>query len=168
MMWNVDDELEDVKCMIPDRCYARSYAQMIEYCKKNGQFDASTMGNVANVGLMAQKAEEYGSHPNTFELEKAGTVRVVDSKGDLIFAHEVEEGDIWRMCQTKDAPIQDWVKLGVSRARATGSPAVFWLDKDRGHDASIIEKVAQYLPQHDTAGLDLPIMKPADAMQFSM
>ena len=167
-MWNKDDALEDVVCMIPDRCYAPFYKTVLDDCKKNGQFDVSTMGNVPNVGLMAQKAEEYGSHDKTFEISTQGEMRVVDSSGKQIFSHSVNEGDIWRMAQTKDAPIRDWVRLAVSRARATGSPAVFWLDKNRAHDASLLSLVDQYLPEHDTSGLDIHVMKPTEAVQFSM
>ncbi len=167
-MWNKDDALEDVVCMIPDRSYAPFYKTVLEDCKKNGQFDVSTMGNVPNVGLMAQKAEEYGSHDKTFEIATGGTMRVVDGNGKEVFTHAVNEGDIWRMAQTKDAPIKDWVRLAVSRARATGSPAVFWLDANRAHDASLMSLVDKYLPEHDTSGLDIHIMKPVDAVQFSM
>merc|ERR1712151_173219 len=150
-MWNKDNKLEDTKALIPDRCYAGIYQAIIEFCKKNGQFDVATMGNVSNVGLMAQKAEEYGSHDKTFEVSKPGKI-VVTNEGDdsVIFEHEVEEGDIWRMCQTKDAPIKDWVKLAVSRASATGAKAVFWLDADRAHDANLISLVNEYLKLHDT------------------
>lgn len=167
-MWNKDDALEDVVCMVPDRSYAPFYKTVLEDCKKNGQFDVSTMGNVPNVGLMAQKAEEYGSHDKTFEIATGGTMRVVDGNGKEIFTHAVNEGDIWRMAQTKDAPIKDWVRLAVSRARATGSPAVFWLDANRAHDASLMSLVDKYLPEHDTSGLDIHVMKPVDAVQFSM
>jgi len=168
-MWNKDDALEDVKCIIPDRCYATMYQAVLEFCRKNGQFDVSTMGNVPNVGLMAQKAEEYGSHDKTFEIPEDGTIRVVDNaSGEVYLDHEVGKGDIWRMCQTKDAPIKDWVRLAVSRARATGNPAIFWLDAKRGHDKSLIEKVNKYLPEHDTKGLDISIMPPVDAVNKSM
>jgi isocitrate dehydrogenase len=166
-MWNKDDKLESTKAVIPDRTYARIYETIIEDCKKHGQFDQATMGNVANVGLMAQKAEEYGSHDKTFEVPADGFVRVVDSNGNQIFEHTVEKGDIWRMCQTKDEPIKDWVKLAVTRARATGSPAVFWLDQNRAHDANLIKKVNKYLLEHDTKGLEISIMTPEKAMQFS-
>lgn len=167
-MWNKDDKLQETACIIPDRCYAGIYKAMVEDCRANGQFDASTMGNVSNVGLMAQKAEEYGSHDKTFEIPRAGTVRVVDAAtGAEVFNHHVSTGDIWRMCQTKDAPIKDWVKLAVSRARATGSPAIFWLNKDRAHDSVIIDKVNTYLKEHDTNGLDISIMPPNDAMTVS-
>jgi len=164
-MWNKDDQLEDTKLLIPDRSYARFYAAVIEDCKVNGQFDVASMGNVANVGLMAQKAEEYGSHDKTFEVPEAGTMRVVDASGAVLFEHQVAPGDIWRMCQTKDAPIKDWVRLAVSRARATGDPALFWLDEKRGHDASIIAKVNEYLPLHDTSGLEIEILPPVDAVK---
>jgi len=167
-MWNKDDKLQETACIIPDRCYAGIYKAMVEDCRANGQFDASTMGNVSNVGLMAQKAEEYGSHDKTFEIPRAGTVRVVNAaSGAEVFSHNVSTGDIWRMCQTKDAPIKDWVKLAVSRARATGSPAIFWLNKQRAHDSVIIEKVNTYLKDHDTSGLDISIMPPNDAMTVS-
>merc|ERR1719424_1888100 len=159
-----DSHLEPTKAMIPDRCYAGVFREAVEFCKKNGAFNVSTMGTVPNVGLMAQKAEEYGSHDKTFEIKKKGTVRVVNSiTGKVLIQHDVEEGDIWRMCQTKDIPIQDWVKLAVTRARDSGAKAVFWLDPARGHDAVMIAKVKQYLPQHDTTGLDIEIMKPQEA-----
>lgn len=167
-MWNKDDELQDCIAMVPDRSYATMYGEILEDAKRNGQFDPATMGNVANVGLMAQKAEEYGSHDKTFEAPADGAIRVVDSSGAIVLEQTVEVGDIFRMCQVKDAPIQNWVKLAVTRARATGSPAIFWLDESRGHDAEIIEKVKQYLPDHDTSGLDIRIMKPVDAMRFSL
>jgi isocitrate dehydrogenase len=162
-MWGPDGKLHDTKAIIPDRCYAGVYQQTIEFCKENGAFDPATMGNVANVGLMAKKAEEYGSHDKTFEIPHDGTVRVFDDTGHLLLEHEVERGDIWRMCQTKDVAIRDWVKLAVSRARATGSPAIFWLNKDRAHDAILIEKVERYLADHDTEGLDIRIMTPEEA-----
>jgi isocitrate dehydrogenase len=167
-MWNKDDQLQDCIAMVPDRCYATMYAEILEDAKRNGQFDPATMGNVANVGLMAQKAEEYGSHDKTFEAPADGTIRVVDASGATVLEQSVEVGDIFRMCQVKDAPIQNWVKLAVSRARATGSPAIFWLNEERGHDAEIIKKVNAYLPDHDTDGLDIRIMKPVDAMKFSL
>jgi len=167
-MWNKDDQLQDCIAMVPDRSYATMYAEILEDAKRNGQFDPSTMGDVANVGLMAQKAEEYGSHDKTFEAPADGTIRVVDASGAAILEQTVETGDIFRMCQVKDAPIQNWVMLAVSRARATGSPAIFWLDERRGHDAAIIKKVNTYLPDHDTSGLDIRIMKPVDAMSFSL
>ncbi len=167
-MWNWDDELQDTVAMVPDRCYATMYQAIIEDCRAHGQFDPSTMGGVSNVGLMAQKAEEYGSHDKTFFAPSAGTFRVVDAAGTVLMEQPAEPGDIYRSCQTKDAPIRDWVKLAVTRARASGTPAVFWLDERRGHDAQIIAKVKQYLPEHDTDGLDLHIMKPVDAMKFSL
>ncbi len=167
-MWGTDGQLHDMKAMIPDRCYAGIYQETIDFCKKNGAFDVATMGNVSNVGLMAQKAEEYGSHDKTFEISSAGIVKVLDEKGNILMEHKVEEGDIWRMCQTKDLPIKDWVKLGVSRAKATGNPAIFWLDKNRAHDASIIAKVNAYLPDHDTSGLEIKIMSPEEAIIYSL
>lgn len=167
-MWNKADELQDTVAVIPDRCYATIYQVVIEDCQKNGQFDASTMGSVSNVGLMAQKAEEYGSHDKTFVAPGNGTIRIVDSEGKTLLEQSVEKGDIFRACQTKDEPIRDWVKLGVTRARATGTPAVFWLDEDRGHDAQIIQKVKTYLADHDTTGLEIKILRPQDAMKFSL
>ena len=167
-MWNAAGELEDAKAVIPDRSYAGVYQAVIDDCIANGAFDPSTMGSVPNVGLMARKAEEYGSHDKTFEIAAAGTVRVVRPDGDVLISHEVETGDIWRMCQTKDAPIRDWVKLAVSRARDSGSPAVFWLDANRAHDANLIRKVETYLADHDTEGLDFRILAPADACRFSL
>jgi len=166
-MWGPDGKLHDMKAIIPDRCYAGVYQETINFCKESGAFDVTTMGNVANVGLMAQKAEEYGSHDKTFEIPEAGTVRVVDASDKTVLEHAVEQGDIWRMCQTKDAPIRDWVKLAVNRARATGSPAIFWLDKQRAHDANLIEKVNQYLPEYDTAGLDIQILSPVEATRLT-
>ncbi len=167
-MWGRDGKLHDTKAMIPDRCYARVYQAVIEDCKKHGAFDPKTMGSVPNVGLMAQKAEEYGSHDKTFEIAAKGKVRAVDASGNVLLEQAVEQGDIFRMCQVKDAPIQDWVKLAVSRARLSNTPAVFWLDKNRAHDAQIIKKVEQYLKDHDTSGLDLRIMAPQDAVRFSL
>ena len=167
-MWNNDDELQDTIAMVPDRSYATMYQAVIEDCRKHGQFDPSTMGNVANVGLMAQKAEEYGSHDKTFTAPADGIIRVVDTDGTALLEQTVETGDIFRMCQAKDEPIRDWVKLAVTRARATGTPTVFWLDENRGHDAQIIAKVNRYLPEHDTAGLEISIMTPVDAMNFSL
>src|SRR5674476_298253 len=167
-MWGVDGKLHDTKAMIPDRCYARIYQVVIEDCKKHGAFDPKTMGSVPNVGLMAQQAEEYGSHDKTFQMAGCGTVRVVDAAGHTLLAQQVEEGDIFRMCQVKDAPVQDWVKLAVARVRATGAPAVFWLDKNRAHDAQIIQKVKLYLKDHDTNGMDIRIMTPEDAIQLSI
>jgi isocitrate dehydrogenase len=167
-MWNAAGELQDCKAVIPDSSYAGIYQAMIDDCKANGQFDPATMGSVPNVGLMAQKAEEYGSHDKTFEIASDGTVRVVDSAGVTIAEHVVEAGDIWRACQTKDAAIRDWVRLTVSRARATGAPAIFWLDPTRAHDAQLIRKVEQYLADHDTTGLEIDVLAPADAMRFSL
>ena len=167
-MWNNDDALQDTIAMIPDRSYATMYREIIEDCKVHGQFDPSTMGSVSNVGLMAQKAEEYGSHDKTFEIASAGRVQVLDSAGQVLLEQPVESGDIFRMCQAKDAPIQDWVKLAVTRAQASGSPTIFWLDDGRGHDREIITKVETYLKQHDTSGLDIQILKPIDAMNFSL
>ena len=166
-MWGADGQLHDTKAMIPDRCYARMYQAAISFCQEHGAFDVTTMGNVSNVGLMAQKAEEYGSHDKTFEIPADGTVRVVDAAGTTLMEHAVETGDIWRMCQTKDLPVRDWVKLAVSRARATGSPAVFWLDSDRAHDANLIAKVETYLADHDTTELDIRILPPVEAMRFT-
>ena len=167
-MWNKEDALEDTVAMIPDRCYATVYQVVIEDCQKHGQFDPATMGSVSNVGLMAQKAEEYGSHDKTFTAPANGIIRIVDAGGRTLLEQSVERGDIFRACQTKDEAIRDWVKLGVTRARATGAPAVFWLDPDRGHDAQIIQKVKAYLPEHDITGLEIKIMKPVDAMKFSL
>ncbi|KGY07710.1 NADP-dependent isocitrate dehydrogenase [Vibrio sinaloensis] len=167
-MWGPDGKQKDTKAMIPDRSYAGIYQAVIDFCKENGAFDPTTMGSVPNVGLMAQKAEEYGSHDKTFILDAAGTVRVVDASGAVLLEQSVEEGDIFRMCQVKDAPIQDWVKLAVTRARATGVPAVFWLDENRAHDAQLIKKVNAYLPQHDTSGLEIKILAPLEACQFSL
>jgi len=167
-MWGPDGKLHDTKCVIPDASYAPVYHEVVEFCKKHGAFDPRTMGSIPNVGLMAQAAEEYGSHDKTFKVPGNGTMRVVDASGKTLLEHKVEEGDIWRMCQVKDAPIQDWVKLAVNRARATGVPAVFWLDKNRAHDAELIKKVNQYLPYHDTKGLDIRIMSPAEATRFSL
>jgi isocitrate dehydrogenase len=167
-MWNLDDALQDTIAMIPDRSYATMYYEIIEDCKVNGQFDPSKMGSVSNVGLMAQKAEEYGSHDKTFEVSGSGLVRVVDASGNTLMEQPVEAGDIFRMCQAKDAPIQDWVKLAVSRARASKTPAIFWLDDKRGHDAEIIKKVHLYLKDHDLSGVDIQILKPVDAMKFSL
>jgi isocitrate dehydrogenase len=167
-MWGADNKLHDTIAMVPDRCYATIYQEVIEDCRKHGAFDPATMGSVSNVGLMAQKAEEYGSHDKTFEAPADGTIRIIDDSGAVLLEQTVEKGDIFRSCQTKDAPIQDWVKLAVTRAKATGTPAIFWLDENRGHDARIIAKVKQYLPNHDTAGLDIRIMQPVDAMRFSL
>ena len=167
-MWGADGKLHDTKFVIPDSSYAGVYREVIEFCKKNGAFDPTTMGTVPNVGLMAQKAEEYGSHDKTFQIPGDGKVRVVSSSGEIMLEHNVEEGDIWRMCQVKDLPIQDWVKLAVSRAKATGSPAVFWLDKNRAHDAQLIEKINRYLKDHDTKDLEIHIMTPVEATRFSV
>jgi isocitrate dehydrogenase len=167
-MWNRDDQLQDCVAMVPDRCYATMYAEILEDAKRNGQFDPATMGNVSNVGLMAQKAEEYGSHDKTFESPSAGTIRVVDASGATLLEQKVDKGDIFRMCQVKDAPIRNWVKLAVSRARATGSLTLFWLDEERAHDAQIIEKVKACLAEHDTAGLDIRILKPVEAMRLTL
>ena len=167
-MWGTDGQLHDTKAVIPDRCYATIYQAVIEDCKANGAFDPTTMGSVPNVGLMAKKAEEYGSHDKTFQIKTNGVVRVTDSKGALLLEQSVEAGDIFRMCQTKDAPIQDWVKLAVNRARASSTPAIFWLDPMRAHDGVVIEKVQAYLKDHDTSGLDIRIMSPVDAMKFTL
>lgn len=166
-MWNLNDELQDTVAMIPDRCYATIYQAIIEDCQKNGQFDPATMGHVSNVGLMAQKAEEYGSHDKTFMAPGKGKIRIVDASGATLLEQSVEKDDIFRACQTKDLPIRDWVKLAVTRAKASGTPAIFWLDENRGHDAQIIKKVNTYLKDHNTAGLDIRIMKPVEAMKFS-
>ena len=167
-MWNKEGKAQDTKAVIPDRSYAGIYQETIEFCKKNGAFDPATMGSVPNVGLMAQKAEEYGSHDKTFEIPSDGAVKVVSTSGEVFIQHEVHKGDIWRMCQTKDAPIQDWVKLAVNRARATGIPAVFWLDKNRAHDSELVKKVEQYLLNHDTSGLEIHIMSPVEATRFTL
>ncbi len=167
-MWGTDGKLHDTKAMIPDRCYARIYQVVIDDCKKHGAFDPKTMGSVPNVGLMAQQAEEYGSHNKTFESAADGKIRAVDASGNTLLEQDVEQGDIFRMCQAKDAPIQDWVKLAVTRARLSNAPAVFWLDKNRAHDAQIIRKVERYLKDHDTSGLDIRVMTPEEAIQFSL
>ncbi|MDY8138301.1 NADP-dependent isocitrate dehydrogenase [Aquimarina sp. 2201CG5-10] len=167
-MWDAEGKTQDTKAVIPDSSYAGIYQETIDFCKKHGAFDPTTMGTVPNVGLMAKKAEEYGSHDKTFEIKGNGTVKVIDASGNVLIEHTVEEGDIWRMCQTKDAPIRDWVKLAVSRARATNVPAIFWLDKNRAHDASLITKVEKYLPEHDTDGLDIRILSPIEATRFSL
>ena len=168
-MWNAEGKSQDTKAVIPDSSYAGIYSATIDFCKKHGAFDPTTMGTVPNVGLMAQKAEEYGSHDKTFEIQESGIVKVIDLKTEeTLIQHKVETGDIWRMCQVKDAPIQDWVKLAVSRARATKLPAVFWLDRDRAHDAELIKKVNAYLPDYDTSGLDIKIMSPLDATTFTL
>ena len=167
-MWNRDGKLQETLAMVPDRCYSRMYQAVVEDCKKNGAYDPATMGSVPNVGLMAQKAEEYGSHPTTFVIPQDGTVRVVNAAGQTLIEHKVAAGDIWRMSRVKDIPIQDWVKLAVNRARATGAPAVFWLDKERAHDANVIAKVERYLKDHDTQGLEIKILSPVDAMKYSV
>lgn len=167
-MWGPDGKLQDTKAMIPDRCYAGIYQEVFAFCQQHGAFDVTTMGNVSNVGLMAQKAEEYGSHDKTFEIPESGVVRVIDSTGNVLLENKVEQGDIWRMCQTKDLPIQDWVKLAINRARATGQPAIFWLDKKRAHDSNLIAIVEGYLKNHDTDGLDIQIMSPVDAIRYTL
>jgi isocitrate dehydrogenase len=167
-MWNAAGDLQDCKAVIPDSSYAGVYQAVIEDCQKHGAYDPSTMGSVPNVGLMAQKAEEYGSHDKTFEVASDGSMRVVDADGKLLMEHAVEAGDVWRACQVKDAPVRDWVKLAVTRARATGVPAVFWLDANRGHDAELIRKVEAYLPEHDTKGLEIKVLSPVDATTFSL
>lgn len=167
-MWNSDDQLQDTIAMVPDRSYATTYQAIVEDCQQHGQFDPSTMGSVSNVGLMARKAEEYGSHDKTFIAPGSGTIRVVEETGETILGQPVETGDIFRMCQTKDEPVRDWIKLAIARAKASGAPAVFWLDSGRAHDASIITKVNAYLPEHDITGLDIRILKPLDAMVFSL
>jgi isocitrate dehydrogenase len=165
-MWNADGEQQDAKAVIPDSSYAALYAETIDFCRENGAFDPATMGTTPNVGLMAQKAEEYGSHDKTFEIARAGTVRVISSAGETLIEHDVEPGDIWRACQTKDAPIRDWVNLAVERARETGAPAVFWLDETRAHDAEVLKKVRAYMP--DTEGLEIAIMPVAEATRFTL
>jgi isocitrate dehydrogenase len=167
-MWGADGALHDTKAVIPDRCYADVYQAVIDDCRQHGPFDPVTMGSVPNVGLMAQAAEEYGSHDKTFQIPASGAVRVIDAAGKVLLEQAVEAGDIWRMCQTKDAPVQDWVKLAVNRARATNTPTVFWLDAARAHDAQIIKKVERYLKDHDTSGLDIRILTPIEATRFSL
>jgi isocitrate dehydrogenase len=167
-MWNADGELQDCKATIPDSSYAGVYSAVVQDVQANGQFDRTTMGSVPNVGLMAQKAEEYGSHDKTFEIAADGIVRVVDSEGKTLLEHEVEAGDIWRACQAKDIAIRDWVKLAVTRARATGAPAVFWLDSERAHDRELIKKVEVYLGDHDLDGLEIKILPPVAAVRFSL
>ncbi|QYJ84862.1 NADP-dependent isocitrate dehydrogenase [Shewanella mesophila] len=167
-MWGPDGKLKDTKALIPDRCYAGVYQETIQFCKENGAFDPTTMGSVPNVGLMAQKAEEYGSHDKTFEIVADGVVNVIDANGNALLSHAVEAGDVWRMCQVKDAPIRDWVKLAVNRSRLSSTPAVFWLDAERAHDAQLITKVNQYLLEHDTDGLELHIMSPVEATRFTL
>jgi len=167
-MWNKEGKQQDTKAVIPDSSYAGLYQETIDFCKKNGAFDPTTMGTVPNVGLMAQKAEEYGSHDKTFEIPTNGTVDVIDANGTVLISHEVEQGDIWRMCQTKDAPVKDWVKLAVTRARASQTPAIFWLGKERAHDAEIIKKVEKYLQDHNTDGLDIQILSQVDATKYTL
>ena len=167
-MWNAEGKQQDTKAIIPDSSYAGVYIATIDFCKKHGAFDPTTMGTVPNVGLMAQKAEEYGSHDKTFEITSNGKVEVIDESGSVLTSHNVEAGDIWRMCQVKDTPIQDWIKLAVTRARASQTPAVFWLDKNRAHDAELIKKVNQYLPNHDISGLDIRILSPIEATNFTL
>ena len=167
-MWNADGKLQDTKAVIPDSSYAGVYIATIDFCKKHGAFDPTTMGTVPNVGLMAQKAEEYGSHDKTFEIAAKGKVEVIDANGNILTSHKVKEGDIWRMCQTKDAPVQDWVKLAVTRARASQTPAIFWLDKKRAHDVELIKKVNIYLKDHDIEGLDIRILSPIEATNFTL
>ena len=165
-MWNKDDQTQDTLAVIPDSSYAGVYQAVIDDCKANGAYDPTTMGTVPNVGLMAQKAEEYGSHDKTFIMDAAGTVAVKNSAGETLLSHEVEAGDIWRACQTKDVPVRDWVKLAVTRARASQTPAVFWLDETRAHDRELIKKVEEYLKEHDTEGLDLRILSPVEATKL--
>src|SRR5215216_5351537 len=167
-MWNADGEQQDAKAVIPDSSYAALYAETIDHCREHGAFDPATMGTTPNVGLMAQKAEEYGSHDKTFEIEAAGTVRVVDRSGGVLLEHEVEAGDVWRACQTKDAPVADWVRLAVERGRATGAPVVFWLDETRAHDAEVLKKLHAYLPEHDTDGLQIEVMPVREATRFTL
>ena len=167
-MWGPDGKLHDTKAVIPDRCYAGVYQAVIDFCKQHGAFDVTTMGNVSNVGLMAQKAEEYGSHDKTFEIPQAGTVQVTNKNGDILLQHDVNKGDIWRMCQTRDLPIRDWVKLAVNRARLTGNMAIFWLDENRAHDANLITKVSEYLKEHDTTGLEIEILAPVKATELTL
>jgi len=167
-MWNPDGDLQDCKAVIPDSSYAGVYQAVVEDCQANGAYDPTTMGTVPNVGLMAQKAQEYGSHDKTFEVAADGKIEIIDAGGNVLMSHDVEEGDIWRACQAKDAAVKDWIKLAVTRARATGWPAVFWLDADRAHDAQLIKKIEQYLPEHDTSGLEILIKTPVEATKFSV
>src|SRR5207244_927695 len=167
-MWNAAGELADTKAVVPDHSYAGVYQAVIDHCREHGAFDPATMGSVPNVGLMAQAAEEYGSHDKTFEIARPGRVQVVDGDGTVLLEHAVEAGDIWRACQTKDAPVRDWVKLAVNRARATGTPTVFWLDRNRAHDAELIKKLERYLPEHDTSGLQLEVLSPVEAARLSV
>ena len=166
-MWGPDGKAYDTKATIPDRCYAGVYQETVNFCRENGAFDPKTMGNVANVGLMAKKAQEYGSHDKTFIIPENGTITVTDEQGNVCFEHEVEKNDIWRMCQTKDIAIKDWVKLGVSRARLTGNPAIFWLDEKRAHDSNLIKKVDLYLKDHDINGLEIKVLSPIEATQYT-
>jgi isocitrate dehydrogenase len=167
-MWGTDGKLKDTKAVIPDSNYATIYQEIINFCKHHDAFDPTTMGTVPNVGLMAKKAEEYGSHDKTFELDAAGTMRIIDDKGEVLLQHDVEEGDIWRACQTKDEPIQDWVKLAVTRSRLSGMPAIFWLSENRPHNANLISKVKEYLKEHDTEGLDIRILPVDQAMRTTL
>ena len=167
-MWGEDGKSHDAKAVLPDSSYAGIYQKTFEFCKKHGAFDPTTMGTVPNVGLMAQKAEEYGSHDKTFEIPADGTVKVINAEGTTIMTHDVEKGDIWRMCQAKDLPIQDWIKLAVNRARATGDPTIFWLDDERAHDHELIKKVNKYLPEHNTEGLEIKILSPEDATEYTL
>ena len=167
-MWNRDNQIEDTKAIIPDSSYAAIYRTTIDFCKKNGQFNPSTMGTVPNIGLMAQKAEEYGSHDKTFEVQHNGVIKVINDNGTVLLENNVEKGDVWRMCQTKDEPIKDWVKLAVNRAKSTGWPTVFWLDKNRSHDFEIINKVNEYLKLHNTIGADIRILSPSEATLFTL
>ena len=166
-MWNASGQLQDTNFIIPDRCYSGVYAETLEFCKKNGAFDPSTMGSVSNVGLMAQKAEEYGSHDKTFEAPEEGVIKIITDEGALLLEHKVQKGDIWRACQVKDAVVQNWVNLAVERSRDTGQPAVFWLNEDRAHDAQLITKVERYLSELDTDGLEIHILAPVEATRFS-
>ena len=168
MMWNAEGELQDSKALVPDSSYASVYQETIEFCKKNGAFDPTTMGTVPNVGLMARKAQEYGSHDKTFEVPADGLIRVVDGAGEVLMSHDVHTGDIWRMCNAKDEPVRDWVKLAVTRARASSTPAIFWLDEGRAHDRQLISKVERYLEDHDTQGLDISIMSPQAATRRTL
>ena len=167
-MWNKEGKQQDTKAVIPDSSYASLYQATIEFCKENGAFDPTTMGTVPNVGLMAKKAEEYGSHDKTFEIATDGKVSVIDSEGNTLIEHTVETGDIWRMCQTKDAPVKDWVKLAVTRAKAMQAPAILWLDKNRAHDTELIKKVEAYLPEHDTTGLEILIKSVSEATSYTL
>jgi len=167
-MWDKDGKSCDTKAVLPDSSYSTIYQVMIDFCKKNGAFDPVTMGTVPNVGLMAQAAEEYGSHDKTFEIKTRGTVKIINGTGEVLLSSDVEEGDIWRMCQVKDAPIRDWVKLAVNRSRLSKTPAVFWLNKERAHDAQLIQKVEMYLQEHDTLGLDIRILSPDEAILFTI